>query len=528
MRIHENETYQLLVDEIEEMSRQISDKKLYNEKLDYLEALADATADLILRAVVLYHRSDIPYEEKDFELCRCIVEDTLKYCKEIDFTYYIMRCYNTLAILDSGQSDFYSSIDNYLKAFFIADVHPEYKYAYALLNNIGNLFVWLDEHEAAIDYLIRGYDKYHEEEIDSTFILSVIILNIVEEYSLLHEYDKAKEWSEYDIDFIEEVDGLIKRILILNEIDLLYASGKKEKVLPLARQVICKAEEEIDFIYMFRTYIRLLDYAIKFNDKETADYVLEHTEMISKESPLNTFQYDYTVLKYQYYEAFEKQKDDGRIAKQLIKEYVETSDHIVMQMRNTYTRRILTETELLKERNEKEDALNQSRQLQKDIELDYFTHILNKVSVEKYINEAVSNKTKDINQALFLIDIDYFKHVNDNYGHERGDELILAVVDMISSSCSKNMLFGRFGGDEFVLYIKNAGRTEFFSTFAEELLEKARRIEIEEGRYITLSMGICIVENNELRFKEIFQYADEALYETKRNGRNGFTFYRQI
>lgn len=525
MIVHDNAKYQTLIEQINEVSYEIQEDSVLLEMIKQLESAADETQDPILKAVALYHKSDIPFKYHDLVACKTYITESLQFCKETNLTYYLLRCYNSLAIIDSEYADFYSSIGNYLKALSIADMHPEYRYGCVLLNNIGNLFGWLGEHEAALDYLIQGYHRYFEENHDSEYILGMLILNITEEYSLLNQYAKAYEWAGKSTCSIKDVSDSINMLLILNKIDVLYQEKDTNTVKILVGTVLSQTNELNNFIYVFRSYIRLFNYAIRETDKETADSVLERLENMSKDSLIVTFRYDYTVAKYHYYEAFQARTDNGSIAKNLIKEYVDNSSNVVNQLRNTYSHRLNTETQLLKVTHEKEEALNRSIQLQKDIQLDYFTGILNKISLEIYIDEAISAKEPDINQAMLLIDIDYFKHVNDTYGHERGDELLLAVVDTISSVCSKNMLFGRFGGDEFILFIDNAKQARFFTLFAEELLDKARRIEIDKSSHITFSIGIVIVESGDC-FKEIFPKADTALYEAKRNGRDGYSVYQ--
>ena len=521
MKIHDNVSYQKRIDELDAMSVVIEDDALLTQKINELEEIAIKKNDTILKAVVTYHKSDIPYRNIDFETVKKYMNKTLQLCQEVNLTYYIVRSYNTLAIIASEESDFYDSISNYLKALSISNQHPEYAYACPILNNIGNLFVWLNEYESALDYLLQSYDKYFEEKITSTYIISMIILNIVEVYSLLEEYDKATTWAAKDIEYYHEARDFIDANLLINKIDLLYKNNDRQKIVQYTKQIAdCNGKD--GFIYAFRCLMRLLKISIREKDEEVASQVYARLKEISKDTLIHTFKYDFSVLSYSYYETFQAQNDDGAIAKKILKQFASDSAFAVIQFRNTYSRRLIMESEILKIKAEKERAINTNLQLQKDIELDYFTHILNKVYLEKYVDEAIQAKEEQTYQAMFLIDIDYFKAVNDTFGHERGDEIILNVVDTISSSISKDMLFGRFGGDEFVLFIKNAKQKEFFSLFANELLKKARSIHITKEKNITLSIGIGIVTSNNTDFKEILTLSDNALYTAKNNGRNQF------
>ena len=529
MRFHSNADYQKLIEELDEIVlRSSEDDKILLMKNKQLEEIAEEQQDMLLKTIALYHKGDIPYHNSDFPTARAYIEESLHLAQEINFSFYIMRCYNSLAAIDSQTTDYYSSISNYLKAFQIADRYPEFQFGCYILNNIGNLFVWLDEHQAAIDYLLLSYGKYMEEGIHSITGQSIIILNIIEEYSLLHEYEKANEWAAKQIPFIDEAQALIDNILAANKIDEYYQGNQISKIPALVHKVIAHSDEDENFIYAFRCYLRILAYAIRESDYETAAKIFERTELMHENTGVKTFEYDYAVIKVEYYHTFQEAQDDGSLAKQLLCEYTDNSTNIVKQMKNTYTRRLIIEAELMKLTNEKEDAELKSRQLQKDIELDYFTKILNKMSLEKYINLEISSQQtiQGTKQALIILDIDRFKHVNDTYGHKRGDELILQVVDTISSCCSKTMLFGRFGGDEFVLFLKDIRYIEFVKNFAKELLERARQIQVDDNLFITLSLGIYILQAYD-DFKQAFQKADQALYEAKRRGRNGYYLYEE-
>ncbi|MEG0591737.1 MAG: diguanylate cyclase [Coprobacillus sp.] len=527
MRIHENDEINKLIDEIDDISVNVQNEEFYLQRIHALESLIKQKKDPIIQMVILYHKGNIAYDKGDMDSSQELTNKSLNIAKEINQTFYILRCYNTLAIIDSEQADYYSSISNYLQALQIADSHPEYLYGSVLLNNIGNLFVWMNEHEKALDYLLDAVDKYHIEKNDNTYILSMIAINIIEEYSILKQYDKINKWIELEcLDEHEEIRFTADIILTVNEIDQLYAKNDLETIHQKLDFILSSQLKYDNYIYVFRSYMRLLEFAIHSHDKKSADLIITCLESIDKKSHIETFKYDYVVLKYHYYSAFFDEDSDGTKAKEVLKEYFDNSQKVIKELRNTYTRRLVIESELLKVRYEKENAEEYNRKLQKDIELDYFTRILNKVSIEEYITKELSSKRNDSNHALLLIDIDHFKEVNDTYGHDFGDEIILSVVNMINSCCSENILFGRFGGDEFVLFVKALRNQSFVIEFVNEILEKARYIKLGEDSHLTLSAGVYFVQRED-NFTNALNCADEALYQAKREGRNHFCIYEE-
>ena len=125
--------------------------------------------------------------------------------------------------------------------------------------------------------------------------------------------------------------------------------------------------------------------------------------------------------------------------------------------------------------------------------------------------------------AVFMIDIDKFKMVNDIYGHAVGDEIIKSVALKIEDTLRTSDIFGRLGGEEFATILPNT--TERGALKAAENIRK----EIENLEYITnkkekvkvtISIGIALLEANDIDLDTILRRADLALYDAKRNGRN--------
>lgn len=150
---------------------------------------------------------------------------------------------------------------------------------------------------------------------------------------------------------------------------------------------------------------------------------------------------------------------------------------------------------------------------------DSLTKLYNRAHFDETINMIVKHQRKaDSNFVLVLADIDYFKSINDTYGHQVGDEVLVSVAKTIKSSLRDNDLVARWGGEEFVIMLKNITIDE-----AEIIVEKIRaNIEksiIKKDIKVTASFGLTKYIAGE-DSKEIFKRADDALYEAKNSGRN--------
>jgi diguanylate cyclase (GGDEF)-like protein len=127
---------------------------------------------------------------------------------------------------------------------------------------------------------------------------------------------------------------------------------------------------------------------------------------------------------------------------------------------------------------------------------------------------------------IAMIDIDHFKSVNDRFGHLYGDEVLILLAHLLKNSLRNDDLVFRFGGEEFVLMLRCAGREE-----AAGLLERLRRSvesqDIPQVGKVTISIGATEMLRNTFA-GTLLDYADKGLYYSKQNGRNRLTFFEDM
>jgi diguanylate cyclase (GGDEF)-like protein len=153
-----------------------------------------------------------------------------------------------------------------------------------------------------------------------------------------------------------------------------------------------------------------------------------------------------------------------------------------------------------------------------DAILDPLTGLLNRKSMPDRFAELASQAAlTGAPIALLMCDVDRFKTVNDEHGHERGDRVLKEVAYIIRRSLRSFELVYRLGGDEFLIVLPGAT-----TTTGRELAERVRR-SLEAARpggcEVTVSIGIASARG-EVSFEPLFRDADEALYRAKRQGRN--------
>jgi len=129
--------------------------------------------------------------------------------------------------------------------------------------------------------------------------------------------------------------------------------------------------------------------------------------------------------------------------------------------------------------------------------------------------------------ALLFIDLDGFKNVNDSYGHLVGDKLLSMAGERISTSFRDSDVVARFGGDEFLIIIKNTTDIESIETISNKLLIKlANHYYVDDLELsVTGSIGIAIFPRHATHSTKLIKRADKAMYQAKDAGRNRFVVY---
>ncbi|WP_323596905.1 sensor domain-containing diguanylate cyclase [Aliarcobacter butzleri] len=158
-------------------------------------------------------------------------------------------------------------------------------------------------------------------------------------------------------------------------------------------------------------------------------------------------------------------------------------------------------------------------ELEKMASIDKLTDIYNRRMIDQFLQveiEIASRHNEEL--SLMIIDIDHFKHVNDNYGHLVGDIVLSQLSKIISDNLRNSDIFGRYGGEEFLIICPKTNKDGAF-ILAEKLRIIVNDFTFDEVGHKTVSIGIAEFQTGDT-IETLFKKADEALYEAKNSGRN--------
>lgn len=139
--------------------------------------------------------------------------------------------------------------------------------------------------------------------------------------------------------------------------------------------------------------------------------------------------------------------------------------------------------------------------------------------VERYMKENPESKC-----VYIILDIDDFKVINDTFGHITGDEIIKRTAKILSEVVGKNDVVGRYGGDEFLVFLKDCENDKVAKSRISGILNALKYDYSEEDKYVNIrcSAGATIAINGKYNSEQLFEKADENLYEAKRAGKDTF------
>lgn len=161
-------------------------------------------------------------------------------------------------------------------------------------------------------------------------------------------------------------------------------------------------------------------------------------------------------------------------------------------------------------------------------ETDSLTGLPNRYFFDESLKLALTNNSRQNNTlALLLLDLDNFKIINDNFGHDTGDVFLKKSVSIIKGCLRGNEIFARLGGDEFAITLVNLECSEQAILVAQRIINAMQKpLEIASTLiHSTVSIGIALQEGNSKTSKEIFKHADIAMYRAKKWGRNQACFF---
>ena len=159
---------------------------------------------------------------------------------------------------------------------------------------------------------------------------------------------------------------------------------------------------------------------------------------------------------------------------------------------------------------------------------DALTSLPNRFMLSSILEHSIAEaKRANEKLAVVFLDLDNFKNINDNFGHQEGDKVLIEMANRLKNSLRNNDFICRFGGDEFVVVLEHIKSIEVISSIMEKLNKIFSTIFKTNTytHYLKCSMGIAVYPDDALTSEHLLKKSDIAMYESKKKGKNRYTFY---
>ncbi|MDK0772427.1 GGDEF domain-containing protein [Clostridium perfringens] len=448
--------------------------------------------------------------------------------------------YNYLAIINLQQEKFLNALSYYEEAFKYAD--KESKIIIKL--NMTSAYRYMGAYVTATNILNKMIESSLTFKNENSYLKEYTLLNLAETYFAVNDITDFNSTIETISKYYCGPENELADLKILLD-SYLIIKAISENNLDLVPKYISEIDEleskNKDLIYSELEMIKLrsygmyyesignfnlaLDYFSKLEksaDNEGASYVslFSISKRISIYKKLNdTYKINYLINKY-----YEKQTSINDINNNEFKYYIDNkiiNNHELPFLKETII--ILTILFLIsillvlfylkKARDSKLDSLK-----------DGLCNIYNRRFLDSYINNL---KEKDLPISFLMIDVDYFKLYNDNYGHQAGDFVLKSISSVLKRNSRKEDIVSRYGGEEFCVLLKGASKYSSIN-YAKRIKENLDNLNIKHkyskiSNNVTFSIGIYTTyTKNDL--KNAIKLSDKALYISKTNGRNTYTY----
>lgn len=461
-----------------------------------------------------------------------------------------MRVLNLMGISYFYLSRYEIALENFKKSLGFAERLQNKNLEASILNNIGEIYRELGKPKDSIEYYFNALKI--SEGLGIKQNVSVISMNIGHIHNDAGEYDKALEYYDKSLKVSREINDHISMGEVLTKIGQLYERlNEREKALGFYEESMGVLEECGNRFYQIDVLISLGSYYIKQKEFDKGSVYLNRA--LDYAEDLNAYKKVYSAHMLlaeccescgDFAEALYHHKRFHEIEKKVITDNLEerlkviTVEYKLDKLQKESEIYRLKNIELKQVNEMLNDEITARIELQEHLEqankklehlsyIDELTNIPNRRIFNEVIKKQWSHCSREaIPLSVILLDIDYFKNYNDNYGHLAGDECLRKVAQTLAESmkCSYDFI-ARFGGEEFGIILPGTG---FESSI---MLAEQMRISVESLRlkhefscispYITISLGVAtVLPEKHMSCHELINASDKQLYKAKQEGRN--------
>lgn len=494
-----------------------------------IEQYAKKNHDVKLLGFAYYHFGETYYVLNDGENLFRYITQAISYLDKSEQWELVARAYNIMGITSMNRGNAPIAMDYYLAGLVYCKKYHLYEEEAFINMNLGSLYLTNGQQKEAQKYYENAY-RYAQDnkEMDADHnLMTCIKMNLGCCYLLRGMPERAQDC----IDFVEQecmpyLYHTEQLYVLCFKIRFYHATGKISMRDACIREIHEKTDEKMVIMDAFDDFYELCQLLLELGTEDDTFWdILNILERLAKNAKIMNLQRKIISLKIKFY----RMHKDNAGYLQAAGLYYELTE--VMERENRYMI-----TNMLSVRNSLEHANERRREveranvkLQQKSETDPLTHLPNRLRLndvsEEIFERAVREKKA---MAVEILDIDYFKEYNDNYGHQAGDACIITIAEELMNMQNDQIFCARYGGDEFIVIYEGMTEDAVFAEaemLRQRILERAvEHVYSKALPVVTISQGICYgIPQMEDKNWDFLHAADTMLYRVKKKSRNNIS-----
>ncbi len=430
---------------------------------------------------------------------------------------------NLIGIIYGGTGNDMMSLDHYLSGLSVALENDVSTVSARIYNNIGMGYLILGDFTHSIDFFEKSL-KEQEKNIGTSrynMLAFKTNLNLCVCYTKIKKYEKAEKYLDQARTFLDDPDISHLRFHYLSiESELFMKTGRQEYVrknYPALTEMILNLEDAFNF---WDNFERLGNIALELEDYDTLKKIIDNMQKQFEQIPKEMIELDILVSIQEFRLAYYEKIGDQETLRKEEHTYVALCKKMCERTWKDRATTIDYKIELKKEYD------NNAAQ-RKQIDIDELTKVGNRYKLEKDYKLLQKNSDNSATTiGIGIIDLDYFKEVNEIYGHLQGDHYLKTISQIIRKIIKGSGGIYRYAGDEFVVLLVDVDKQKV-EQIARQILTETENKQLgnqaSDKKIQTVSQGYIVVDQfNNTDIWQQLSYADRQLYAVQNNGKHNY------
>lgn len=490
-----------------------------------IERYAKGHKDAALLGFAYFYSGETYYVLNDAEHMFRYIAQAIRLLDQTKQWELIGRSYNLMAISSINKGNVSTAMDYYLTGLNYCRKYGVTKMESSIMQNLGNLYMENGVYHEAQSYFEQAYSYYKSNlaKKGNYVGLTAIYVNLARCYMLQGMLDKTRV-------YIEKLDSECESYY--EDIDYLYVGCMKARYYHLIRsyarrdaqitEIQEKISKEVQIMEVFDDLYDFCNLMLEIDRDDVLWMVVGKLDEIVKNAGVVNLQRKVISLKIKGY----RKNQDNASYLQAAGLYYELSEIMERENKDMIVNMLYVRSSLERANESRKQMEAVNVKLLEQSETDQLTGLANRYRLNDYSEKVLEYCFEhQLPLAMEILDIDFFKQYNDNYGHQQGDECITAIANQLKKMENGQTFCARYGGDEFIVIYAGMSAEEVRER-AETLRQNIMNLKLEHLYskalpIVTISQGISYgIPEEENRSWDFLHVADMLLYRVKARSRN--------